>query len=287
MPISPTPSPSPNSYRIAVAGDIAQNCDASNYSVGAEHTAAIIRGLRANLVVANGDLSYNNAWPCFVRHWGAFNIFPVLGNHEYDWEPPPIFVDLESFFRGDTLGYGFHAVTNFPQVALLRINSNRNYIRARWEEQLGKLRRDLTNSQDKKCTFAFWHHARWGSGRNGDSPDTQEFINLLDDAKAEAIVWSHEHYSAVYLQRDKNGKPQSGGLNMYTAGGGGAENYRYTFGKSRVEADWFYDIGWAVLLIEIFPDGRYRIEFYNTPGGQPMPMLDTDGRPLATEFTCR
>jgi hypothetical protein len=88
------------------------------------------------------------------------------------------------------------------------------------------LRADLAASS-KRCTLAYWHHARFSSGlHHGSSTAPQPLWQALFDHGAEMVISGHEHnYERFAPQTPTGASDPDGGIREFVVGTGGASHY--------------------------------------------------------------
>jgi chitodextrinase len=73
------------------------------------------------------------------------------------------------------------------------------------------------------CILAFWHHARFSSGHDGDNTFMQPIYQKLYDAQADVILSGHSHNYERFAPMDATGKlDPSRGIREFVVGTGGA-----------------------------------------------------------------
>src|SRR5262249_26174784 len=104
------------------------------------------------------------------------------------------------------LGYYSYQVGDWHVVAL---NSNWDAVpvvsgsaQAQW------LRADLT-MHPSKCTLAYWHHALFTSGPDGEQTAMRDIWRILYDANADVIVNAHDHLYERFAPQDPDGRSDS------------------------------------------------------------------------------
>ncbi|TJZ56979.1 alkaline phosphatase [Streptomyces piniterrae] len=214
-------------FTVAAAGDIAEQCTASNR--GCEHpkTAALMKQLNPAFVLTMGDNQYDDArlkdfQNYYDKSWGTFKdkTHPVAGNHE-TYDPDGELAGYKAYFGSvaypDGKSYYSFDQDNWHFIAL---DSN-----SLDSSQLDWLKSDLA-ANSKKCVAAYWHHPLFSSGEHGNDPVSRPVWKLLYDAKAELVLNGHDHHYERFAAQDPDGKADKNGLVELLAGVGGANPYK-------------------------------------------------------------
>jgi acid phosphatase type 7 len=218
---------------IAAAGDIAcQPGDpVTDTTCHQQATSDLLVGAPLAAVLPLGDIQYPSATLARIQgayhpSWGRVKSIsrPILGNHESNW------TDYFDYFNGTGVadgpagprdkGYYSFDVGSWHLVAL---NSNCDRVScAAGSEQEAWLRADLA-AHPTGCTLAYWHHARWSSGHDGDNTFMQPLWEVLDDAGVEILLSGHSHNYERVAPLDRNGDldPVTG-VRQFVVGTGGA-----------------------------------------------------------------
>jgi Calcineurin-like phosphoesterase len=220
---------------IAAAGDIA--CAPGDpVTVDTCHhqaTSDLLLGAPLAAVLPLGDIQYNSASLSNIMGAGAYNDTwgrvkaisrPVLGNHEstgtgyFDYFNGQGVADGPAGPRGK--GYYSFDIGSWHLVAL---NSNCSRVScSEGSEQETWLRADLA-AHPTGCTLAYWHHARYSSGHDGNNTSMQPLWEALDDAEAEMVVSGHSHDYERVAPLDRNGGlDPANGMRQFVVGTGGA-----------------------------------------------------------------
>jgi hypothetical protein len=226
---------------IGAAGDIA--CDpgdaAFNGGLGdASHckqgaTATLLANAGLDSVLTLGDNQYTSASLSKLRAvfdptWGAFKsiMHPGIGNHEgstatgyYDYfngvgvSAGPAGKRGEGWYSFDIGGW---------HVVALNSNCASNGACAAGSPQEKWLKADLA-AHPVACTLAFWHHARWSSGHDGNNTFMQTIWQDLYDAGADLVLNGHSHDYERFAPQDGAGKVDNNyGIGEIVVGTGGA-----------------------------------------------------------------
>lgn len=231
-------------YILVGAGDIADG-ESMNLSY-ALSTASLIDGVISNAgglpvtVFAAGDLAYDNGTDSdfansYDTTWGKFRArtLPVAGNHEYQSGGlghynyfGPIAGDPNKGYYSTDLG-NWHIVT---------LNSNCVFVGgsgcASGSLQAAWLTNDLTNTPNKSCTLAIWHHPLYTSTTSpAATPAVQPLFQILYNYHAELVVNGHAHVYERFNPQDANANlDMAHGVVQITAGTGGESHH--TFGTT-------------------------------------------------------
>ena len=231
---------------IAAAGDIAcapgDPITATTCHHGA--TSNLLVGAPLAWVLPLGDIQYNSASLSNIMGAGAYNDTwgrvkaisrPVLGNHEssgtgyFDYFNGVGVVDGLAGPR--PTGYYSFDVGSWHLVAL---NSNCSRVSCSvGSEQEQWLRADLA-AHPTGCTLAYWHHARYSSGHDGNNTSMQPLWEALHDAGADVLLSGHSHNYERFAPLDRNGGlDPANGIRQFVVGTGGAF---FTGGLDSLEA---------------------------------------------------
>ena len=234
-----TPAASAQDPVIAAAGDIA--CDPADpgYNGGAgtadrcqqRATSDLLVGAGLAAVLPLGDIQYNSAslakiTAVYDPTWGRVKSIsrPVIGNHESSGSGYFDYFDGKGAADGPAgpRGKGWYSfdVGTWHVVALnsncTRVDCTAGGEQERW------LRADLA-AHPTSCTLAYWHHARYSSGHDGDNTFMQPLWEALDDAGAEIVLAGHSHDYERFAPVDRNGRiDQGNGMRQFVVGTGGA-----------------------------------------------------------------
>ncbi len=218
---------------IAAAGDIA--CDPSAPvtpdTCHQQVTSDLLVGAPLAAVLPLGDIQYDSATlprilGAYDPTWGRLKAIsrPVVGNHEgnaagyFDYFNGAGAADGPAGLRGK--GWYSFDVGTWHLVAL---NSNCGTVGCTaGSEQEQWLRADLA-AHPTSCTLAYWHHARYSSGHDGNNDFMQPLWEALDDAGAEIVLSGHSHnYERVAPVLRDGTVNQAEGIRQFVVGTGGA-----------------------------------------------------------------
>ncbi len=245
-PVQLTPPPATASAElVALAGGsvlIAVGDIASCESRGDEATAAIVDSiLRADsaakvsdVVAVLGDAAYpSGSWrdfvECFGPSWGDTTklimkrIRPVPGNHEHETDfSSPYYRYFGDKAGSPRKGYYSYDLGEWHIVALnSEIARNSAYSSDERKAQEDWLRDDLKN-KSKKCTLAYWHHARFASSYHGNDALMTSLYTILAEADADVILVGHEHvYERFRPQTSAGVLDTLKGISQFVVGTGG------------------------------------------------------------------
>jgi acid phosphatase type 7 len=226
-------------WTLIAAGDIAQCNLLQPSKSNAEKTAQLIERLIASAgsnsnVLALGDNIYFLGLTigykaCFEPTWGRFadKLFTLPGNHDvekggennyFDYfgpkaSPPGAGPDRSGYYRLDQNGW-----------TVFTLNSNTDAATA--AAQNVWLKKELATA--KPCVAASWHHARFTSAPRGDNSLMQDAWEILDQAKADVVLQSHEHHYERFAPLTSTGASVAGsGIRSFVVGTGGADTYGF------------------------------------------------------------
>lgn len=230
----PAPPPvaalGPREAIVAAAGDIAcapgQRPTASRCRQAA--TAAVVRRLRPDAVLALGDLQYGGGALAqfragYGRTWGAVKriTVPVPGNHEYDTPGAAGYFAYWGAAAGRP-GQGWHA-RDLGSWRVITLNSNCDEAGGcgPGSAQLRWLERDL-RVNPRRCTVALWHHPRFSSGsEHGSDPRTAPLWAVLARRGADLVLTGHDHGYERFAPQTSSGRASAAGLRQIVVGTGG------------------------------------------------------------------
>lgn len=225
-------------WELITAGDIADCRLQSSSKSDAERTAQLVErqladaGSNSN-VLTLGDNAYLvglliGYTECYQKTWGRFidKTFAIPGNHDYESNgdgnyfdyfgakasPGPAFgPDRSGYYRIDQNGW-----------TVFTLNSNVDATAASAQAQW--LKSQLPTAQP--CIAAAWHHARFTSAPDGDNTKMTDMWEILDQAKADVVLQSHEHQYERFAPMTSGGTVSaSGGMRSFVVGTGGAKTY--------------------------------------------------------------
>jgi chitodextrinase len=213
---------------VTIAGDIAAG------ALHAEKTATLIDAIGPTAVLTAGDNAYSHGTLAQFRRfyeptWGRHRAktHPTPGNHEYG-DPAGGAKGYFDYFgeRAGERGKGWYSF-ELGEWLLIALNSNCDHVGGcgRGSPQYEWLKAELERSQ-KRCTLAYWHHARFSSGKQFDDGGTTPFWELLYLAGAEIVVGAHDHNYQRYAPVRPDGRPDpERGIRQFVVGTGGKGRY--------------------------------------------------------------
>ena len=207
---------------LLAAGDIA-GCN----SPGDEATAAILDTVPGTIATL-GDNAYPDGTRedfanCFEPSWGRHKarIKPSPGNHEYRTPGAAGYYGYFGAAAGDpTKGYYSYDLGSWHIVAL---NSECWAVGGcgPGSPQDAWLRADLAASA-ADCTLAYFHHARFSSGRTAQLDMTEPFWKALYEHGADVILAGHDHiYERHAPQTPAGDRYAAYGIRQFIVGTGG------------------------------------------------------------------
>jgi acid phosphatase type 7 len=224
---------------IAAAGDIACDPTDPGFNGGSgtatrcrqRATSNLLVGAGLAAVLPLGDVQYNSAAleefaASYNPSWGRVKSIsrPILGNHESHVN------DYFDYFNGagaangraGPRGRGYYSF-DVGSWHLIALNSNCTKVPCSAGSQQERwLRADLA-AHPAKCTLAYWHHARYSSGHDGNNTFVQPFWNALQDAGADVVLNAHSHNYERFAPMNRNGGLDGAhGIREFVVGTGGA-----------------------------------------------------------------
>lgn len=243
---------------VIAAGDIA-----SCQSRGDEATARLLDSLPGT-VLALGDNVYRSGTAaefatCYQPTWGRHRARtrPAPGNHEYRTRgAAPYYAYFGAAAGPPGRGYYSFDVAGWHVVSL---NTNVDVSVGSTQEQW--LRADLA-ANPTRCTLAFWHHARFGSGRQGSEDYLEPLWQALYEARADVILQAHNHTYERFAPLAPDGRvdPERG-IRSFIVGTGGVG--LHAFDAVVPGSEMRYNRSPGVLKLSLAPDG-YVWEFIAT-----------------------
>lgn len=237
------------------AGDISK-CDHS----GDTRTAKLLQSIPGT-VFTTGDNVYDSGTlaeylRCYEPTWGQYKArtMPVPGNHEYVTNGAAgyfSYFNVPEYYAYDRGAWRIYALNS-------EIDTSAQSEQAKW------LQADLAQNP-RSCVMAYWHRARWSSGKHHGSDSKMQVIwDILYDANAELVVTGHEHHYERFAPMDKNGNAVSVGLQAFVVGTGGAN--KYPFGNILPASQARNDNTYGVIKLTLHPT-MYEWEFIPVEGG--------------------
>jgi hypothetical protein len=213
------PAPSPETFVIAGAGDIATRRSDD------EQTALLLDRIDPDVVFTTGDNAYpDGSLSEFEEYydptWGRLKARtrPTPGNHDYHTEGASgYFTYFGSRAPGPYYSYnlgGWHLVALNSEISM-----------DAGSPQHAWLKKDLATS-NAVCTLAYWHKPRYTSGKYDDFTSTTPLWRLLYADRAELVLNGHDHNYQRYRPLDLDGELDAmRGIREIVVGTGGAGLY--------------------------------------------------------------
>jgi hypothetical protein len=245
------------------AGDIA-SCD----SRGDEITARLLDGIPGT-VFTTGDNAYEYGTDrefreCYHPSWGRHRgrTRPSVGNHDYGTPGAAGYFRYFGAAAGEPgRGYYSYSLGVWHVVVL---NSNCRIVGCDADsEQVRWLRADLA-AHPTRCTVAYYHHPRFGSGPHGGAAAMAAIWQVLYDAGVDLALAGHNHLYERFAPQDPAGQLDAArGIREITVGTGGRSHYqvRQLAANSEVRHTGMF----GVLEVTLEP-ARYTWEFIPQPG---------------------
>lgn len=213
---------------LLAAGDIA-GCETQ----GDERTAALLDA-NEGTVVTLGDNVYDRGTAdefarCYTPSWGRHRdrTRPSAGNHDYGTGRAEAYFDYFGEAAGPR-GQGWYSF-DLGAWHIIALNSNCALVggcgagsaQERW------LRSDLA-AHPRRCTLAYWHHARFSSGLHGSNAVTSGLWRALHEAGADVVLVGHDHDYERFAPLGADGVPAAGaGIRQFVVGTGGRSLYPF------------------------------------------------------------
>jgi hypothetical protein len=190
-------------------------------------TANLVESLHPAAVLVLGDAQYGEGTIEQFEHayeptWGRFKAitWPVPGNHEYKSGGHGYFAyfgarageEARGFYSFDLGDWHFIALNTGDECHA--IGCDAESAQAKWLEA------DLAAST-KKCTIAYWHHPRFGSGHHGRFEPAATFWKILAAHHVELVLNGHEHLYERLAPMNAEGAPSVDGTTELIIGTGG------------------------------------------------------------------
>ena len=223
------PTSSATAPLLVAVGDIACRPGIPRSALRCHHaaTANVAARLRPDAIALLGDTQYDRGTlreyaGSFHPTWGRFGrlLRPAVGNHEY---ATPGASGYYRYFgrRAGPRGRGYYSY-DLGSWHVIVLNSNcwvvacgSGSAQDRW------LRRELVENRNR-CVLAYWHHARFSSGFNGNYPSVTAFWRALYAAGADVVLSGHDHdYERFAPQRPDGRRDPARGLRQFVVGTGG------------------------------------------------------------------
>ncbi|OKI32361.1 alkaline phosphatase [Streptomyces sp. TSRI0281] len=226
----PTDPPDPaGAFTVVGAGDIADQCTASQSGCQHFKTAARAKAINPAFYITMGDNQYDDAHiedfrNYYDKSWGTFKdkTYPVPGNHEAydDWDNQDERAYREYFgSRATPKGKMWYSY-DYGKWHFVALNSNR----FDEQEQIDWLKADLAANK-KSCVAAYFHHPLFSSGSHGNDPVSQPVWKLLQQGGTELVLSGHDHHYERFAPQTANGVADPNGIVEILGGAGGKDLY--------------------------------------------------------------
>jgi chitodextrinase len=222
-------------FVLAAAGDIAEQCTASDSTCIHPKTVKVVDFIKPANLITMGDSQYDDAHLSdytnyYAKTWGKYKSItkPVTGNHDtYD---SPKYNGYDKYF-GDAIAkpqgkrYYSWEKGNWHFIALDSSDyMTHDTLATPRDDQLAWLRADLAKNT-KGCVAAYFHHPRWSSGDHGDNDDSEQFWRILTGAKVDLVLNGHDHDYERFVPMNGDGNADPNGTVEIVGGMGGAHPY--------------------------------------------------------------
>jgi 3',5'-cyclic AMP phosphodiesterase CpdA len=240
---------------LVAAGDIA-SCESDR-----DEATARLLGYLPGTVLTLGDNVYRRGTPaafatCYDSSWGQHRARtrPAPGNHDYRVEnAAPYFAYFGAAAGPAGRGYYSFDVGRWHVISLnSNVDLRPNSPQLRW------LKADLL-AHPRRCTLAYWHHARFSSGEHGSTRRVAPLWRALYDAGVDVVLQAHDHSYERFAPLDAEGRPDAErGIRSFVVGTGGARlrGFPTIVPGSEVR----YNGGHGVLKLSLRPES-YEWEF--------------------------
>lgn len=248
-----TSSPVPSAVLVA-AGDIAE-CDGA----GDEATAALLDDIPGT-VAALGDLAYpkgryEDFAQCYLPSWGRHKerTRPAPGNHDFGEKRGAAYYEFFGPSAGE-LGKGYYSY-ELGSWHIIVLNSECHRVGCeRGSEQETWLREDLAK-HPARCILAYWHEARFSSGRYGNNADYEPFWQALYEYEAEVVMVGHDHlYERFAPQKPDGTLDRERGIRQFVVGTGGGNLRSFRLGDIQPNSEVREHDTWGVLKLTLHQD---------------------------------
>lgn len=210
---------------ILAAGDIA---DCNSKDAEATGTARLLDSLPGT-ILALGDTAYPDGTKkdfdnCYGTTWGRhkYRTRPAVGNHEYHTKDAVPYFDYFGKAAGEK-GKGYYSF-RLGEWKVIAINSELCDLGQCLNDspQVKWLKNEL--SSNEKCTLAYMHHPRFGSGSNGSNVLMQPIWQVLYDAGVDVVLAGHDHDYERFAPQDSQGNADTEkGIRQFIVGTGGGK----------------------------------------------------------------
>lgn len=234
-----------------------------------EATAALAAARRGTILTL-GDHAYERGTAqefadCWRPSWGALvpRIRPTPGNHDYlTADAAPYFEEFGAAAGEPGEGwYSFDA----GRWHVVSLNSNCAAVGGcgPGSPQASWLEADLAAAGDRPI-LAFWHHARFSSGRHGSDASVDNLWWILDAHGAEVVLQSHEHDYERLVPVTPEGHARTDGIRSFVVGTGGA--WLRSFQREPLATTAARSADAHGVLVVTLGDTHYSWDFVPVPG---------------------
>ncbi len=206
---------------LLAAGDIA-NCASSGDEATADILVAnegVVATLGDNAQIRGTHEEFAN---CYHPSWGRVRerTRPAPGNHDYDTPGAAGYYWYFGAAAGDpSKGYYSYDLGPWHVISL---NSNCDIVVCYPGSPQEQWLRDDLRANATRCTLAYWHHARFSSGRRTQILWTEPFWKALYENGADVVLGGHDHIYERFAPQTPIGDPNGAhGIRQFTAGTGG------------------------------------------------------------------
>ncbi|MBW3619893.1 MAG: S-layer homology domain-containing protein [Actinobacteria bacterium] len=235
-----------------------------------EATARLAAAQRGTIVTL-GDHAYHSGTTeeferCWEPSWGPLEdrVRPSAGNHDYLTEDAGPYFDRFGAAAG-TRGEGWYSFDVGEDWHVVSLNSNCSLVggchagspQERW------LRSDLAAAGDRRIV-AYWHHARFSSGRHGSDARTDALWRALEEHGADLVLAAHEHSYERLVPVDPDGRATADGITSFVVGTGGA--WLRSFDRGPLATTATRSAASHGILVVTLGDDHYSWDFVPVPG---------------------
>ncbi len=215
--------------------------DSGSGNSGQFELAKLITSEDVSLVLANGDLAYENAtYQSFESNYFAVYrdlmartpFFPTLGNHEYysDSGRPALSGRVTPVDGVPLADRGRYYSFDWGNAHFVALDTNAPLTRAAAGEgeMLNFLESTLRNTR-KFWRIVYFHHPPYATGKHQDEPEAglvrRHIVPILEKYGVQLVFSGHEHtyQRTLPLIGGEIVEPDNGGIIYVTSGGGGAD----------------------------------------------------------------
>lgn len=241
-----------------------------------DEATAQLAGAQRGTIVTLGDHAYHAGTAeeferCWEPSWGPLEdrVRPSPGNHDYLTEDAGPYFDRFGAAAG-ARGEGWYSFDVGEDWHVVSLNSNCSAVggcgagspQERW------LRSDLAAAGDRRIV-AYWHHARFSSGRHGSDPRTDALWRALEEHGADLVLAAHEHSYERLVPVDPDGRATADGIRSFVVGTGGA--WLRSFDRGPLATTATRSAAAHGILVVTLGDDHYSWDFVPVPGD---PALD-------------